>query len=50
VIDDRPPAPKKDADPVSASIQATKTDWLTAITGSFFTAGLTDQTADELTK
>ncbi|MHA7986036.1 FtsB family cell division protein [Rathayibacter sp. CAU 1779] len=48
VIDDRPPAPKKDASEVSTDIQSTKTDWLSAITGSFFTAGLTDQTASQL--
>jgi hypothetical protein len=50
VIDDRPPAPKKDDAPVSSSIQTTKSDWLTAIAGSFLTAGLTDQTAAQLSK
>ncbi|MGA0566611.1 FtsB family cell division protein [Rathayibacter sp. KR2-224] len=50
VIDDRPPAPKKDDGPVSSSIQATKSNWLTSIAGSFLTAGLTDRTADQLSK
>lgn len=50
VIDDRPPAPKKQDAPVSSSIQTTRSDWLTAITGSFLTAGLTDQTAAQLSK
>jgi hypothetical protein len=50
VIDDRPPAPKKDAAPVSTSIQSTKTDWLSAISESFLTAGLTEATADQLSK
>jgi cell division protein FtsB len=50
VIDDRPPAPKKDDAPVSSSIQTTKSDWLTSLAGSFLTAGLTDQTADQLSK
>ena len=50
VIDDRPPAPKKDASDVSTEIQSTKSDWLDSLAGSFLTAGLTDQTADQLTK
>ena len=50
VIDDRPPAPKKDATEVSTDIQSTKSDWLDSLAGSFLTAGLTDQTADQLTK
>jgi cell division protein FtsB len=50
VIDDRPPAPKKQDAPVSSSIQTTKSDWLTSLSGSFITAGLTDQTASQLSK
>ena len=50
VIDDRPPAPKKDATTVSTDIQSTKSDWLDSLAGSFLTAGLTDQTAAQLTK
>ncbi|GAB3803417.1 hypothetical protein GCM10028798_22250 [Humibacter antri] len=50
VIDDRPPTPKKDDAPVSSSIQATKSDWLKAIAGSFLTAGLTDRSAAQLTR
>ncbi|GAB3390474.1 hypothetical protein GCM10027568_14560 [Humibacter soli] len=50
VIDDRPPAPKKKAADVSTDIQTTKSDWLDSLAGSFLTAGLTDQTADQLTK
>jgi cell division protein FtsB len=48
VIDDRPPAPKKDAAPVSTSIQSAKTDWLSAISESFLTAGHTESTPDQL--
>lgn len=50
VIDDRPPAPKKNDAPVSSSIQATKSDWLSSLAGSFLTAGLTDQTAAQLSR
>lgn len=50
VIDDRPPAPKKDAAPVSSSVQPTRANWLVAVSGSFLAAGLTDRTADQLSK
>lgn len=50
VIDDRPPAPKKDAAPVSSSIQNTKSDWLSALAESFLAAGTTTKTAHQFSK
>lgn len=49
VIDDRPVSVKKDATPVSASIQKTKSDWLSSLVGSDLTAGLSTDTAGQLT-
>ncbi len=49
VIDDRPPAAKiADEGPVSTKIQATKTDWVGSLFGSFMTAGLSDATPAQL--
>ncbi len=49
VIDDRPPAAKAaDQGPVSRQIQATKTDWVGSLFGSFMTAGLSDATPAQL--
>lgn len=48
VIDDRPVAVKKDATPVSSSIQKTRSDWLSSLVGSDLTAGLSTGTASRL--
>ena len=50
VIDDRPPALQTSTPPVSTDIQNTQSDWIASLLGSFFTAGLTDQTAGQLTR
>ncbi len=49
VIDDRAPAAKAaDQGPVSTEIQATKTDWVGSLFGSFMAAGLSDATPAQL--
>jgi len=49
IIDDRPASAQKDQTPVSTSIQKTKTNWLDSMFSSIMTAGLSSQTADQLT-
>ena len=49
VIDDRPPAAKAaEQGPISTKIQATRTDWVGSLFGSFMTAGLSDATPAQL--
>jgi cell division protein FtsB len=48
IIDDRPVAAKKDEAPVSKTIQKTKADWLDSVFSSIMIAGLSTQTADQL--
>ncbi|MGN7798278.1 FtsB family cell division protein [Leifsonia sp. 22587] len=48
VIDDRPPAAKQDATPVSSRLQKTRTDWVSSLFGSFMGAGLTEATPQQL--
>jgi hypothetical protein len=48
VVDDRPPAAKQDAAPVSSKLVKTQTDWVSSLFGSIMGAGLTDATPQQL--
>lgn len=48
VIDDGETEKTRDGVPISASLQETEVDWMRSVMSSFFTAGLTDKSADEL--
>jgi cell division protein FtsB len=50
IIDDRPQSQKNaDKQTVSTTIQKTKTDWMGSLLSSVMSAGLSDQTAKQLT-
>lgn len=48
VIDDGETEKTRDGVPISATLQETEVDWMHSVMSSFFTAGLTDKSADEL--
>ncbi|TPW97222.1 septum formation initiator family protein [Schumannella luteola] len=48
VIDDDGSPQASDEQPISDSIQATRVDWVTALLGSVYTAGLTQATPEQL--
>ena len=50
VIDDGATEKTRDGAPISDTIQETPVNWMHSVMSSFFTAGLTEETADELEK
>ncbi|MES2170405.1 MAG: septum formation initiator family protein [Actinomycetota bacterium] len=48
VINDVPGASTADGQPISDKLQTTQVDWVESMLSSVFTAGLTDQTPDQL--